>query len=84
MLPGDTTSTSSKCPGTPCIVQVPQTLTITGGTGRWAGASGELRNVGLGNLNLPQGQGVFTLSVSGEVCVPSGSLTASGKASPEF
>lgn len=78
-LPGDTASTSpiSRCPGTPCVVQVPKDLTITGGTGRWAGASGVLRGVGLGNLNLPQGQGTFVFSLEGEVCVSASSVALS-------
>lgn len=83
-LPGETTYNSSRCPGTPCVVQNPQVLTITGGTGRWAGASGELRNLGLGNLNLPQGQGTFTFVVAGEVCLPSSSVSANSKSNPEF
>jgi hypothetical protein len=83
-LPGETAYNASKCPNTPCVVENPQVLTITGGTGRWAGASGELRNLGLGNINLPQGQGWFTFVVAGEVCVPSSSLSASGRSNPEF
>jgi hypothetical protein len=83
-LPGETTSASSRCPGTPCVVENPQVPTITGGTGRWAGASGEFRNLGVGNLNLPQGQGWFTFVSTGEVCVPSGSVGASGKAGAEL
>jgi len=75
-LPGQTQAVASQCPGTPCIVQNPQVLDITGGTGRWAGATGQLRNVGLGNLNLPQGQGQFAFVVEGEVCLPASSVNA--------
>lgn len=74
-LPGSSEAALSRCPGTPCIVQNPQVLDITGGTGRWTGATGQFRNLGLGNLNLPQGQGTFTFVVQGEVCLPS---TAAG------
>lgn len=78
-LPGDTASASpvSRCPGTPCVVQIPKDMVVTGGTGRWAGASGLLRGVGLGNLNLPQGQGTFIFSLDGEVCVSAGSVAFS-------
>jgi len=69
-LPGSTDAAVSKCPATPCVVENPQVLDITGGTGKWAGATGQLRNLGLGNLNLPQNQGVFTFVVQGEVCLP--------------
>jgi hypothetical protein len=81
-FPGDSTGIVSSCPGTPCLVENPQVLDITGGTGRWAGASGQLRNLGLGNLNLPQGQGVFTFVVQGEVCLPAGSTSASNSTKP--
>lgn len=79
-LPGENTTQLSKCPGTPCMVQVPQQFTITGGTGRWVGASGQLRNIGIGNLNLPQGQGSFTFLVDGEVCLPASAVGANGSA----
>lgn len=77
--PGTTQATQSRCPGTPCIIQVPQTLEITGGTGRWAGATGSLQNIGIGDLNLPVGQGVFAFSVKGEVCLPASRVLAPNK-----
>ena len=36
---------------------------------RWANATGQLRNVGIGNLDLQKGQGTFVFVVKGEVCV---------------
>jgi hypothetical protein len=75
-LPGQTENSPSRCPGTPCIIQNPQVLDIQGGTGRWAGATGQLRNLGLANLNLPQGQGQFVYVVEGEVCLPASSVSA--------
>lgn len=75
-LAGDTASTPSQCPGTPCVITVPKVTTITGGTGRWAGATGQIREIGLGNLNLPQGQGTFVSIMDGEVCLPAGSVSA--------
>jgi hypothetical protein len=78
---GSVQPTPSRCPGTPCIVQVPQSLEIVTGTGRWAGASGTLQNMGVGDLNLPMGQGVFTIQVKGEVCVPATRVL--GRATPQ-
>ena len=75
-LPGETVQVSSKCPGTPCVLVVTKVSTITGGTGRWAGVTGELREIGLGNLNLPQGQGTFVSFVDGEACFAPGSIQA--------
>jgi hypothetical protein len=68
--PGQFNGVSSVCPFAPCVVENPQVLTIIGGTGRYDGATGELRNLGSGNLDLLNGQGVFTFVVSGEVCIP--------------
>lgn len=69
-LPGQTDVIQSHCPGTPCVIETSQVLDITGGTGRFVGATGQLRNLGQGNVNLPQGQGVFVFVVKGEVCLP--------------
>src|SRR3954453_18267168 len=52
-FPGQSTGVNSACPGTPCVVENPQILDVTGGTGKWAGATGQLRTVGIGNLDLP-------------------------------
>jgi hypothetical protein len=68
--PGQTNFVSSVCPFAPCVVQNPQLLKIIGGTGRWTGATGQLNNLGLGNLDLPAGKGTFVYIVKGEVCVP--------------
>jgi hypothetical protein len=75
--PGENTSGgANRCPGTPCVIQIPKTLKITGGTGKWTGATGQIRGLGLGNLNLPQGQGSFTFMIEGEVCLPAGVVGA--------
>ncbi len=68
--PGQTEVIQSHCPGTPCVIENPQVLDIIGGTGRFAGATGQLQNLGQGNLNLAQGQGVFIYVVKGQVCLP--------------
>jgi hypothetical protein len=68
--PGSTQTTPSRCPAAPCVVQVPQSLEITGGSGRWAGASGKITAIGIGDIDLTQGQAVFTLNVRGEICIP--------------
>ncbi|HEX4278191.1 MAG TPA: hypothetical protein VHZ74_22710 [Bryobacteraceae bacterium] len=68
--PGQTNYVSSVCPFAPCLVENPQVLTIIGGTGRYVGATGELRNLGLGNLDLLNNIGVFTFVASGEICLP--------------
>jgi hypothetical protein len=75
-LPGQSVGVASACPATPCLVENPQVLDITGGIGRWVGATGQLRNTGIGNIDLPHGQGVFTFVVTGEVCLPAGSTSA--------
>lgn len=67
--PGQTNFVNSVCPFAPCVVQNPQVLDIIGGTGRFEKATGQLRNLGSGNLDLPNGQGVFTFVVDGEVCL---------------
>jgi hypothetical protein len=69
-LPGQTNAVTSVCPFAPCLVENPQVLNIIGGTGRFVNATGQLKNLGIGNLDLPNGQGVFTFVVSGEVCIP--------------
>jgi hypothetical protein len=61
---------NSVCPLAPCLVENPQVLTVIGGTGRWNGATGQITSLGLGNLNLPAGQGAFVYMVSGEICIP--------------
>jgi len=76
-LPGQSVGVTSNCPDTPCLVENPQVLNVTGGIGRWAGATGQLRNTGIGNIDLPHGQGTFTFVVTGEVCLPAGSTSAS-------
>jgi hypothetical protein len=68
--PGQTNYVASVCPFAPCLVENPQVLTIIGGTGRYVGATGELRNLGLGNLDLLNGLGTFTFISSGEICLP--------------
>lgn len=68
--PGQFNFVNSVCPFAPCVVENPQELEIIGGTGRWANATGVLRNLGIGNLDLPNGQGTFVFVVKGEVCVP--------------
>jgi hypothetical protein len=52
------------------VVENPQVLDIIGGTGRWARATGVLKNLGIGNLDLTNGQGTFVFVVKGEVCIP--------------
>jgi hypothetical protein len=74
--PGETTPALSRCPGPPCVVTVNKILTINGGTGRWANATGQIRELGIGNLNPPAGQGVFVSFVDGEVCLPASSVGA--------
>lgn len=69
-LPGQTNFVNSVCPFAPCVVENPQVLDIIGGTGRWANATGQLRNIGIGNLDLTNGQGNFVFVVKGEVCIP--------------
>jgi hypothetical protein len=68
--PGQTNFVNSVCPFSPCLVENPQVLTIIGGTGRYVGATGQLKNLGLGNLDLLNNIGVFTFVASGEVCLP--------------
>lgn len=68
--PTQTNFVNSICPLAPCVVENPQVLTVIGGTGRWAGATGEIKSLGLGNLNLPANQGAFVYMVSGEICIP--------------
>jgi hypothetical protein len=67
--PGQTNFVGSTCPFAPCVVENPQVLEVIGGTGRWAGATGQLRNLGFGNLDLPNGKGEFAFAVGGEICV---------------
>lgn len=69
-VPGTTAAPvgPSQCPLTPCVVTVPQVLDIIGGTGRFAGATGQLRNLGQGNLDLLNGKGQFVFISTGEVC----------------
>jgi hypothetical protein len=68
--PGQFNFVNSVCPFAPCVVENPQVLDIIGGTGRYKGATGQLRNLGMGNVDLPNNQGVFNFVVSGEVCIP--------------
>jgi hypothetical protein len=68
--PTQTNFVNSICPLAPCIVENPQVLTVIGGTGRWAGATGQITTLGLGNLNLPANEGSFVYMVSGQVCIP--------------
>ena len=68
--PTQTNYVNSICPLAPCVVENPQVLTVIGGTGRWAGATGQITSLGLGNLNLPKNQGAFVYMVSGQVCIP--------------
>jgi hypothetical protein len=68
--PGQFNFVNSICPFAPCVVENPQVLDIIGGTGRWAGAKGVLENLGIGNLDLTNGQGTFVFVVKGEVCIP--------------
>jgi hypothetical protein len=69
-LPTQTNFVNSICPLAPCIVENPQVLTVIGGTGRWNGATGQITSLGIGNLNLPAGQGAFVYMVTGQVCIP--------------
>ena len=64
-LPGP----GSQCPLTPCTVENPQTLTIVGGTGKYAGASGQLTNLGQGQIDFLNGKGTFIFVVKGELCL---------------
>jgi len=68
--PGQFNYVSSVCPFAPCVVENPQVLNIIGGTGRYVGATGQLRNLGVGNLDLLNNIGVFTFVATGEVCIP--------------
>jgi hypothetical protein len=47
--------------------QVELTLTITGGTGKYAGATGTIRTLGVGN-NVGPGTGQFLQEYRGQVC----------------
>ncbi|MCU1329407.1 MAG: hypothetical protein JWN34_4777 [Bryobacterales bacterium] len=67
--PGQSNFVASTCPFAPCVVENPQVLDVIGGTGRWAGATGQLQNLGIGNLDLPNGKGEFVFQVKGEICV---------------
>ena len=49
------------------------TLKISGGTGRYANASGTLKVQGWGR-DVGPGTGFFTLEYSGSICVPAGTL----------
>ena len=49
--------------------QVDLTLTIIGGTGRFAGAVGTIRSLGVGN-NVGPGTGQFVQEYRGQVCTP--------------
>lgn len=71
-VPGTTAAPvgPSQCPLTPCVVTNPQVLDIIGGTGRFEGATGQLRNLGQGNLDLLNGKGQFVFIVTGEICFP--------------
>jgi len=79
--PTQTNYVNSICPLAPCVVEAPQVLTVTGGTGRWAGATGQITSLGIGNLSFPPGigigyvdvpvgKGAFVYMVHGQVCVP--------------
>lgn len=68
--PTQTNFVNSICPLAPCLVENPQVLTVIGGTGRWAGATGQINSLGLGNLNLPASEGVFVYMVTGQICIP--------------
>jgi hypothetical protein len=48
--------------------QVDLTLTVTGGAGRYAGATGTIRVLGVGN-NVGPGSGQFLHEYRGQVCV---------------
>jgi hypothetical protein len=61
---------ASQCPGTPCVITISQVLDIIGGTGRFEGVTGQLRNLGQGNVDLLNGKGQFIFADSGEVCFP--------------
>ena len=76
--PTQTNLVNSICPLAPCVVEVPQVLTVIGGTGRWSGATGQITGLGLGNLDfpgvgypyIPVGKGTFVYIVKGQICVP--------------
>ena len=59
------TGTLVPVPGLPDIYRMSVNYTITGGTGRFANATGSLRNHGEADLN----SGLLTLSYSGQVCM---------------
>jgi hypothetical protein len=59
----------------PDVVNDEQTITITGGTGKYAGATGTIAAKGKGHFLFPAhvvGQTFFKVDYAGEVCVPSG------------
>jgi len=58
------TGTLVPVPGLPGIYRMSVDYTITGGTGRFANATGSLRNHGEADLN----SGLLTLTYSGQVC----------------
>ena len=78
--PTQTNFVNSICPYAPCVVETPQVLTVIGGTGQWARATGQINSLGIGNLNFPAGRGAgyvdvpvgkgtFVYMVTGQICV---------------
>ena len=59
--------------GIPPNIEDVLTIKITGGTGRYAKATGSLTVVGLGQ-NVGPGTGFFTLTYTGSICVPASAL----------
>ena len=58
------TGTLVPVPGLPSVFRMSVNYTITGGTGRFANATGSLQNHGEADLNT----GLLTLTYSGQVC----------------
>jgi hypothetical protein len=73
VLIGNSNAVFTPIPGQPGDFQDQQTITITGGTGRLAGATGTLYILGRGyNLGSPSpvGDTYFTVDYYGQVCHP--------------
>jgi hypothetical protein len=56
-------------PGGPSVVGDALELTVTSGTGEFAGATGTIRATGVG-LSVSPGQGEFVLDYTGRICTP--------------
>ena len=71
LLFGEAHAEFTPIPGTPNVADS-QVITITGGTGKWLGATGSISAEGTGFNFFPPSPGTtyFKLHYKGEVCVP--------------